>query len=77
MLRVIPIHIALEARGALILPSLDLYRDDLRVVLQDEVDLAAGIRVITGLHIELPPQLLQDIVFRELALELVKKIYSG
>ena len=62
--------VALEGRCGLILSALGLHGDDLRPVLQHEVDLTALAGVVPRGHRELPPELLQDVVFRQRAFEL-------
>ena len=63
--------IPFEGGSGSVFTALDLDGDDLSPVLQYKVDLAVFVGVVAGFHIELPPKLLQNIVFCQRTFELV------
>lgn len=61
----------LKEGGGLVLAAPGLHRNDLRPVLQHEVDLAVFVGEVPGFHLKLAPKLLQNAVFRQRPLEVV------
>ena len=74
VLRVVVGDILLEGRCGFILAALGLHGDDLGAILNKEINLAIFIGVIAGLYLELAAKLLQDIVFRQRAFELIIRL---
>ena len=64
-------NISFERRGRLILAAFGFHGNDLRPVLQDKIDLTGFIGVISGGHFKLSLKLLQNIVLRQWAFELI------
>lgn len=64
-------NVTLERGRGFVLSSLSLDGDDFCAMLQHEVDFSGFIRVISGGDLELPTELLQNIVFRERPFELI------
>ena len=71
MLRLMLCKESLERWCRLIFTTLGFHWDDLRAVLDHEIDLTALVRIVARSHIELATKLLQHIVLRQRAFELV------
>ena len=71
MFRLIVLDILLKRRSRFVFSPLCLNRNDLGSVLQNKVDLAILVGVVSGFNIKLSAKLLQHIVFRKRPFELI------
>ena len=64
-------NVFFEGRRGLVLAPFDFYRNDLRAVLDQEVDLPVPLGAVSRLHLELAVKLLQDKILGQGPLELI------